>query len=141
MGSQTIHLLGRVASDVDMRYTPSGVPVTSFSFAINKYYTGKDGQRQEDTTFWRITCWQKLAEITNQYLAKGREAYIICDKFEARPYTDRDGNQRASLEATAREVQFVGGSRNEAGAEATAQSNARHEADNRAAIDEEAIPF
>lgn len=140
MGSQTIHLLGRVASDVEMRYTPSGVPVTSFSFAINKYYTDKDGQRKEDTTFWRITCWQKLAEITSQYLLKGREAYIICDKFEARPYTDRDGNPRASLEATAREVQFIG-SRNDTGADATAQSNARHEADNGGAVDESEIPF
>lgn len=111
---QQITLIGNLGSDPDMRYTPSGVPVASFSLAVNKSWTGQDGQRQDKTTWFRVTTWQKQAEIVSQYLQKGRRVMVVGEVEEARPYTDRDGNMRASLEVRANIVKFLSG-RNEDG--------------------------
>jgi len=106
---QQITLVGNLGSDPEMRYTPSGVPVTSFSLAVNKSWTGQDGQKQDKTTWFRITTWRKQAEIVSQYLTKGRQVLVIGEVEEARPWTDKDGNNRASLEITATTVRFIGG--------------------------------
>ncbi len=86
---QQIILVGNLGQDPEMRYTPSGVPVTSFSLAVNRVWTGQDGQRQEKTTWFRVTAWQREAELASQYLSKGRQVLVI---GEARAYTDREGN-------------------------------------------------
>ncbi|MDI9547352.1 MAG: single-stranded DNA-binding protein [Chloroflexota bacterium] len=106
---QQIILVGNLGQDPEMRYTPSGVPVTSFSLAVNRVWTGQDGQRQEKTTWFRVTAWQREAELASQYLSKGRQVLVIGEVEEARPWTDRDGNQRASLEVRARTIRFIGG--------------------------------
>ncbi|MEZ4663304.1 MAG: single-stranded DNA-binding protein [Caldilineaceae bacterium] len=105
---QQITLVGNLGNDPEMRYTPSGVPVVSFSLAVNKSWTTPDGQRQDRTTWFRVTAWRKTAEIVSQYLTKGRQVLIIGEIEDARPYTDRDGNMRASLEVTAQIVKFLG---------------------------------
>jgi len=105
---QQITLIGNLGTDPEMRYTPSGVPVSSFSLAVNKSWTGQDGQRQDKTTWFRVTTWRKQAEIVSQYLTKGRRVMVVGEVEEARAYTDRDGNQRASLEVTAQIVKFLG---------------------------------
>lgn len=105
---QQITLVGNLGNDPEMRYTPSGVPVTSFNLAVNKSWTTPDGQRQDRTTWFRVTAWRKTAEIVSQYLTKGRQVLIIGEIEDARPYTDRDGNMRASLEVTAQIVKFLG---------------------------------
>lgn len=106
---QQITLVGNLGNDPDMRYTPSGVPVASFSLAVNKSWTGQDGQRQDKTTWFRITTWNKQAEIVSQYLAKGRRVMVVGEMEEARAYTDREGNMRASLEVRANIVKFLNG--------------------------------
>lgn len=106
---QQITLVGNLGSDPDMRYTPSGVPVASFSLAVNKSWTGQDGQRQDKTTWFRITTWNKQAEIVSQYLSKGRRVMVVGEMEEARAYTDREGNMRASLEVRANIVKFLSG--------------------------------
>ncbi len=106
---QQIMLIGNLGNDPEMRYTPSGVPVASFSLAVNRTWTGQDGQKQDKTTWFRVTTWRKQAEIVSQYLTKGSKVMIIGEIEEARPYTDRDGNQRASLEVTAQTVKFLSG--------------------------------
>ena len=106
---QQITLVGNLGNDPEMRYTPSGVPVTSFSLAVNKSWTGQDGQKQDKTTWFRVTTWRKQAEIVSQYLTKGRQVLVIGEIEDARPWTDKDGNQRASLEVTAQTVRFIGG--------------------------------
>src|SRR5690348_11690183 len=106
---QQIMLIGNLGNDPEMRYTPSGVPVASFSLAVNRTWTGQDGQRQDKTTWFRVTTWRKQAEIVSQYLTKGSKVMVIGEIEEARPYTDRDGNQRASLEVTAQTVKFLSG--------------------------------
>ncbi len=106
---QQIMLLGNLGSDPEMRYTPSGVPVATFSLAVNRVFNNPEGQRQEKTTWFRVTAWRRDAELVSQYLTKGRQVLIIGEIEEARPWTDREGNARASLEVTARTIRFVGG--------------------------------
>jgi single-strand DNA-binding protein len=105
---QQVILVGNLGNDPEMRYTPTGQPVTNFSLAVNRVWNNKDGQRQEKTIWFRVTAWQRDAELVSQYLSKGRQVMIIGEIEEPRVFTDRDGNQRASLEVTARMVRFIG---------------------------------
>lgn len=91
-----------------MRYTPSGVPVASFNLAVNRSWTGQDGQRQDKTTWFRISVWNKQAEIVTQYLSKGKQVMVVGEVEEARVFTDRDGKPRTSLEVKAQSVRFLG---------------------------------
>ncbi|MEZ4675446.1 MAG: single-stranded DNA-binding protein [Caldilineaceae bacterium] len=105
---QQITLVGNLGSDPEMRFTSSGVPVASFSLAVNRSWTGQDGQRQDKTTWFRISVWNKQAEIVSQYLSKGRQVLVVGEMEDARAFTDRDGNLRASLEVRANTVRFLG---------------------------------
>lgn len=101
-------IIGNLGSNPEMRYTPNGKPVTSFSVAVNRKWGGDNPG--EETTWFRVTCWGKLAEVTNQYLEKGRQVMVVADRIEASAYTDKKtGEPKASLEITAREVKFLGG--------------------------------
>lgn len=82
--------------------------VASFSLAVNKTWVDDKGQKQDKTTWFRVTTWRKQAEIVNQYLQKGRQVMVIGEIEEARPYTNRDGKAAASLEVTATVVKFIG---------------------------------
>lgn len=104
---QQLMLIGNLGNDPEMRYTPSGVPVASFNLAVSRNWTGQDGQRQEKTTWFRISVWNKQAEIVTQYLAKGHRVLVVGEVEEARVYTDREGNPRASLEVKAQSVRFL----------------------------------
>jgi single-strand DNA-binding protein len=106
-------VIGNLGKDPEMRYTPSGVPVTSFSVATSRKWTNANGEQQEKTTWFRVTCWRKLAETTAQYLKKGRLVLVEGD-IDAAAYTDREGSARATLELTATGIRFLG-SRGEAG--------------------------
>jgi single-strand DNA-binding protein len=106
---QQIIIVGNLGRDPEMRYTPSGVPVTSFSVATSRRWTGQDGQPQEKTVWFRVTAWRRDAELASQYLTKGRQVMVIGEMEEPSTWTDRDGNSRASLEMTARNIRFLGG--------------------------------
>ena len=93
-------------------YTPPGVPVTSFSVATTRKWTNQNGETSEKTTWFRVTCWRKTAELAAQYLKKGRLVLVEGD-IDAQAYTDREGSPRASLELTATNVRFMGGGREE----------------------------
>ncbi len=101
-------VIGHLGRDPEMRYTPAGVPVTSFSVATTRKWTTANGEQQEKTTWFRVTAWRKLGELAAQYLKKGRLVLVEGD-IEASAYTDREGNARASLELTATNVRFLGG--------------------------------
>ena len=105
---QQITLVGNLGNDPEMRYTGSGVPVTSFSLAVNRTWVNQEGERQDKTTWFRVTAWRKLAETTSQYLTKGRQVLVIGEVEEPSTWTDRDGNHRASLEVTAQNIKFIG---------------------------------
>jgi single-strand DNA-binding protein len=106
---QTI-IVGNLGGDPDLKYLQSGTPVCNFSVAVTERWTS-NGERQEKTTWYRVNAWNRLAEICNQYLSKGRQVMVV-GTVEARGYTSNDGEARASLDLRAREVQFLqGGSR------------------------------
>lgn len=131
---QQITLIGNLGSEPELRYTPSGVAVASFSLAVSRSWTGQDGQRQEKTVWFRVSCWQKLAEVVSEHLSKGRQVMVVGEVEEARPYTDKNGYIRASLEVRAQTVRFLGQRGDNDGDDDRGQS------DNRRRVSED-IPF
>jgi len=133
---QKLIIIGRLGRDPEMRYTPSGTPVTNFSVATDRRWTDQSGQAQERTVWFRVTAWRRLAETCNQYLSKGRMVMVEGELNVPKPYQARDGEWRASLDVTARNVQFLGG-RGDAGP-AGPGAEPEEAAPN---MDEEEIPF
>ena len=76
MTMNKILIIGNLGSDPEMRYTPNGNPVTSFSMATNRRYTTADGESREETEWFRISAWNRTAEICNQYLQRGSKVYV-----------------------------------------------------------------
>lgn len=107
-------LVGNLGRDPEMRYTPSGTPVTTLSVATNRTYTA-NGQPVKETAWFRVSVWGKQAEACNEYLKKGRtvlvEGRLNPDKESGGPrvWTGQDGQARASFEVTADTVRFLGG--------------------------------
>jgi single-strand DNA-binding protein len=107
-------IVGNLGRDPEMRYTPDGTPVTTFSVATNRKWTSQDGSQGEETVWFRITAWRRLAETCNQYLQKGRQVLIEGrlqpDKATGGPriWTGNDGTSRSSYEVTAQTVKFLG---------------------------------
>jgi len=107
-----ITLVGYLGSDPEMRYTPEGAPVANFSVATSRKWTNQDGTQGEETVWWRVTTWRRLAETCNEYLHKGSPVLI---KGRMRPgengspriWFGRDGEARASYEITASMVRFL----------------------------------
>lgn len=109
----TLIIVGNLGRDPEMRYTPSGQPVTSFSVASSRQYTGNNGQMVKETIWFRVTTWGKQAEICNQYLKKGSkvliEGRLTPDPNTGGPrlWTRQDGTAGASYEVTASTVRFL----------------------------------
>lgn len=103
---QRVIIVGNVGRDAEMRYTPSGVPVTSFSVAVNRRWNSATGEQQEKTTWFRVTCWRKLAETAGQYVKKGQRI-LVEGEVEAQAYIDREGTPRGTLELTASNFKFL----------------------------------
>ena len=99
---KSITIVGNVGTEPEMRFTPSGKPVTTFSVAVNEKRGG-----DEETTWFRVATWGKLAEVCNQYLNKGRQVLVVgspkLNQWEA-----KDGTTKASIEINAGEVKFLG---------------------------------
>jgi single-strand DNA-binding protein len=76
VGLNKIMVIGNVGTDPEMRYTPSGSPVTSFRIATSRSYNAQDGERRQETEWFTVVSWNNLAEQVNQYLSKGRRAYV-----------------------------------------------------------------
>jgi single-strand DNA-binding protein len=112
MSFNKIILVGNLGRDPELRYTPQGTPVCSFSMATNERRKDKSGEMQDLTTWFKVTLWNRQAETAAQYLQKGRPVYIE-GRLRVEEYTDRDGKQRHSLEVNATDMQFIGGGRAE----------------------------
>jgi len=102
-----IILIGNVGGDPEMRYTPNGKAVTSFSVATNHRYSTASGETREETDWFRISAWGKQAEQCNQFLTKGRQVYVE-GRLHARTWEGQDGQTRTSLEVTSDRVLFLG---------------------------------
>lgn len=111
--SQLLIITGNLGRDPEMRYTPSGQAVTSFSVADSRTYTGANGETVKETTWFKISAWGKQAEACNTYLKKGSKVYIegrlTPDKETggAKVYTKNDGSHAANFEIRANVVQFL----------------------------------
>jgi single-strand DNA-binding protein len=109
MSVNKVIILGRLGQDPELRYTPSGASVCQFSLATSESWNDKStGQKQEKTEWHRIVVWGKLAELCNQYLSKGRQAFVE-GKIQTRSWEDKDGQKRYTTEILANTVQFIGG--------------------------------
>ena len=106
VGLNKIIVIGNLGTDPEMRYTANGNAVTSFNLATSRAYTAADGERKQETEWFRVVSWNQLAEHVNQYLSKGRRAYV-----EGRLHSDRwegqDGQTRFTNEIIANTVLFL----------------------------------
>ena len=100
-------LVGRLGADPEMKYTSTGTGVCRFNLATSENWTGKDGQKQERTEWHRVIAWTKLGELCNEYLKKGRQAYIE-GRIQTRSWDDKNGTKRYTTEVVATTVQFLG---------------------------------
>ncbi len=101
-------LVGRLGADPELRFTQSGTPVANFSVATNRNWTGKDGQKQEETEWHRIVVFGRQAETCEKYLSKGRQVYIE-GRIQTREWKDQSGSKRYTTEVVANTVQFLSG--------------------------------
>lgn len=102
-GLNKVLLIGRLGRDPEMRYTPSGKPVTTFSIATNRSWNTSDGDKHTETEWFNIVAWGSLAEICKQFLTKNRLVYIE-GRLQTRHWEDNDGNKRTSTEIVANEM-------------------------------------
>jgi single-strand DNA-binding protein len=100
-------------------YTPAGKPYLRMSVAVNRTWANDKGEKQVDTTWFRVTVWGKQAEACNQYLSKGRMVLVEAEQIKASAYMSRDNQPAATLEIVARNVRFLGGNGNGNGKGAT----------------------
>lgn len=106
-GLNKIMLIGNLGKDPEMRYTPQGSPVTTFSLAVSRSVPGAEGGERKDETEWfNIITWNKLAETCNQYLSKGRRAFVE-GRLRTRTWEGQDGQKRTSVEVIANTVLFL----------------------------------
>jgi len=109
MSFNKIILVGNLGRDPELRYTPQGTPVCSFSLATNEKRKDRTtGENNDVTTWFRVTLWGRQAETASQYLQRGRPVYIE-GRLRVEEWTDRDGKARHTLEVHATDMQFIGG--------------------------------
>ncbi len=114
MSFNKIILVGNLGRDPELRYTPQGTPVCSFTLATNEKRKDKSGEMQDLTTWFRVTFWGRQAETASQYLTKGKPVYVE-GRLRTEEWTDRDGKQRFTLEVHATDMQFIGQRTEESG--------------------------
>lgn len=106
MSFNKITLVGNLGKDPELRYTPQGTPVCSFSMATNERRKDASGESQDITTWFKVTLWGRQAETASQYLTKGQPVYIE-GRLRTSEWTDRDGKSRYTLEVHATDMQFL----------------------------------
>ena len=108
MGLNKVMVIGNVGRDPEMRYTPSGKPVTSFSVATGRSWTNSEGERREETEWFNVVAWGNLAEICKQYIRKGQQVYVE-GRLQTRSWEDQERRKRFRTELVANEMILLGG--------------------------------
>lgn len=98
-----VMIIGHLGRDPEMRFTPTGKSVSSFSVACNRSWKSKDGERKTETDWFNVVAWGDLAEISKQYLSKGSLVYVE-GRLQIRDWTDSKGDRQKSVEIIAREI-------------------------------------
>jgi single-strand DNA-binding protein len=107
MSFNKITIVGNLGRDPELRYTPQGIAVCSFSMATNEKRRDKAGELQDITTWFKVTLWRQQAENAAKYLTKGSPVYIE-GRLRIEEWTDRDNNNRYTLDVQATDMQFIG---------------------------------
>ena len=105
-GLNKVMVIGNLGADPEMRYTADGAAVTNFRIAASRNYPGADGERKEETEWFRIVAFGKLAELCDQYLQKGRRVYVE-GRLRTRSWEGQDGQKRYTTEVIAEDVIFL----------------------------------
>ncbi len=116
MSFNKIILVGNLGKDPELRYTPQGIAVCSFTMATNEKRKDKTGEPQDITTWFKVTLWRQQAENAAKYLTKGSSVYIE-GRLKIEEWTDRDNNNRYTIDVQASDMHFISGGRGEGGGE------------------------
>ena len=134
-------VIGHLGADPEMRYTANGNAVTTFRVASSRNFNDASGERREETEWFRIVTWNRLAETCAQYLTKGRLVYVE-GRLQTRSWDDQQGQKRYTTELIAQEVKFLGGGRDGgAGAGGFSSPGFATGPDNEGDIDPDDLPF
>jgi single-strand DNA-binding protein len=106
VGLNKVIIIGNVGTDPEMRFTPNGNPVTSFRIATNRSYTTPEGERKQETEWFDVVTWNRLAENCNQFLTKGQRAYVE-GRLRTRSWEGQDGQKHSRIEIVANSVLFL----------------------------------
>jgi single-strand DNA-binding protein len=106
-GLNKVMVIGNLGRDPEMRYTPSGRPVTTFSLATSRTWNTSEGEKRIETEWFNVVAWGNLAEICKQYLTKGQQVYIE-GRLQTRHWEDTEGNKHTSVEIIANEMIMLG---------------------------------
>ena len=152
MSFNKVIVVGNLGRDPEMRFTPQGTPVCTFSVATNEKRKDKAGEPQDFTTWFRVTVWGKQAETVSKYLTKGRSVYVE-GRMHVEEWTDKDGRARYTLELNASDVRFIDGGQSAEGIPVRQGEGARTQAASHGGaggrlpsresedIDDDSIPF
>jgi len=105
-GLNKVMIIGNLGADPEMRYTADGTALTSFRVASSRTYSGRDGERHEETEWFSVVTWQKLAEQCSQFLQKGRKVYVE-GRLQTRSWDTPEGERKYRTEVIAERVMFL----------------------------------
>lgn len=134
-------IIGNLTRDPELRTTQTGLPVCSFTVAVNRRRSGQNAGNQPEADFFRVTAWRQLGELCQKYLAKGRKVCVI-GSVSVQTYQGNDGQTRASLEVTADDIEFLS-PRGEDGGYTPSESNMPSQGQSAGfvQVDEDDLPF
>ena len=117
-----VFLVGNLTRDPELKYTANGIGIAKFGLAVNRTYSSQDGEKKEDTCFVDITAWDKLAEVCNEHLTKGR-LVLVEGRLQYQSWENEDGTKRSKIEVVAQNIQFLGGKSEEESEEGASDSD------------------
>jgi single-strand DNA-binding protein len=106
-GLNKVQIIGHLGKEPEMRYTPSGKPVTTFTVVVSRSWNSADGERHNETEWFNVVAWGNLAEICKQYLTKGQQVYIE-GRLQTRHWDDKEGARHTNVEVVANEMMMLG---------------------------------
>ena len=106
VGLNKVMIIGNVGTDPEMRFTPNGSPVTSFRMATSRSYNSQEGERKQETEWFDVVTWNRLAENCNQFLTKGQRVYVE-GRLRTRSWEGQDGQRHQRTEIVANQVLFL----------------------------------
>jgi single-strand DNA-binding protein len=136
-GLNKVQIIGHLGKEPEMRYTPSGKPVTTFSVAVSRSWNSADGERHSETEWFNVVAWGNLAEICKQYLTKGQQVYIE-GRLQTRRWDDKEGVKHTSVELVANEMMMLGDRKDHNNTQSSSESVVP---ENTPETDEDEFPF